>query len=472
MGHPHNVNDARCASKTRSPATATPAFAAGKQRKRSWTPRSRKGSVRGQGPSAGPWLGAGAAQVTGALFFLTVIVMPDLSFVATTDMSLVTLINSAKQRLVVVAPALRIAVANAVVGRWRALGPANVTVILDAAPDAIRVGVGDLAALELLEQTARELDVVIHRKAGLWIGVVLADNRTLVFSPTPALLAVAGLQQNGLSLDGSVFHFLPQNAGKAINPDASQKEVINQASIEKVKADLATNPPQPIAAEKVIRVFNAFFEFVELKLVGTALERKSAHIPSELLGLANSKNLRERMHASFRLIGEEDMETLSGRHLDEFKKAIVREHLIALKDYGNVVLRSCKPDFERQVKELEAKVNAFRKAAEDYLQRAIDRNRKLLMADLLPAVKQNPPRRWKRFGANLDDAAIGQLLDDELQRAFGTAKHRVGEMKVKCVFKGVTYELLSDPAFLEAAKAIPTFAKLYLEFDAVKLDTE
>jgi hypothetical protein len=43
-GHAHNVNDARSASKTRSSATATPGLAAWKQRKRSWTPRSRKGA--------------------------------------------------------------------------------------------------------------------------------------------------------------------------------------------------------------------------------------------------------------------------------------------------------------------------------------------------------------------------------------------------------------------------------------------
>jgi hypothetical protein len=63
--------------------------------------------------------------------------MPDLPLVATSDTSLASFIYGEKQRLVVVAPALRIAVANAIV-RWRALGPTNVSVILDSAPDAIR----------------------------------------------------------------------------------------------------------------------------------------------------------------------------------------------------------------------------------------------------------------------------------------------------------------------------------------------
>ena len=43
-------------------------------------------------------------------------------------------------------------------------------------------------------------------------------------------------------------------------------------------------------------------------------------------------------------------------------------------------------------------------------------------------------------------------------------------MKVKCIFKGVTYELLSDAHFLGVAtQAIPNFPRLHREFDAVEV---
>ena len=58
------------------------------------------------------------------------------------------------------------------------------------------------------------------------------------------------------------------------------------------------------------------------------------------------------MRASFRLVGDDDRLKLSGRHLDEFKRKIIEEYLHPLKDYGNVVLASVKPDFQRKVKEL------------------------------------------------------------------------------------------------------------------------
>jgi hypothetical protein len=88
---------------------------------------------------------------------------------------------------------------------------------------------------------------------------------------------------------------------------------------------------------------------------------------------------------------------------------------------------------------------------------------------MFPVVKANPPNRWKRYGPELDDDAVKRLLDAELRKAFGTAEHHVGEMKVKCVFKGVTYELLSDADFLRAASNLPSFPKLHREFDAVRL---
>jgi hypothetical protein len=40
-----------------------------------------------------------------------------------------------------------------------------------------------------------------------------------------------------------------------------------------------------------------------------------------------------------------------------------------------------------------------------------------------------------------------------LLRAFGTAEKLVGKMEVKALYKAVTYESLTDPKFIEVAKA-------------------
>ena len=46
-------------------------------------------------------------------------------------------------------------------------------------------------------------------------------------------------------------------------------------------------------------------------------------------------------------------------------------------------------------------------------------------------------------------------------------------MQVKIIFKGVTYESLSDPKFIEVAKEyFPTLNRLHDEFDVAKVVSE
>ena len=69
-------------------------------------------------------------------------------FAVASDQALVDLINSAKVRLVVIAPALTKLVADALSRRLDDLGQLSVTVILDADPEVYRLGFGDEEALD------------------------------------------------------------------------------------------------------------------------------------------------------------------------------------------------------------------------------------------------------------------------------------------------------------------------------------
>jgi len=63
------------------------------------------------------------------------------------------------------------------------------------------------------------------------------------------------------------------------------------------------------------------------------------------------------------------------------------------------------------------------------------------------------------------------MLRSELTEAFGLSDDVFQGMKVKALFKGVTYELLSDPEFIRiASEAIPILNTLHDKFDAAKAD--
>jgi hypothetical protein len=100
----------------------------------------------------------------------------------------------------------------------------------------------------------------------------------------------------------------------------------------------------------------------------------------------------------------------------------------------------------------------------------MDANRAILLAALTPSVSANPPERWTKFlGPRASKDAVRGQVDNELAAAFGSVDHLFDEMKVKLIFKGVTYESLNDPRFIEtASRAIPTLQSLHEEFDAAK----
>jgi hypothetical protein len=77
-------------------------------------------------------------------------------FAVASDEALVDLINSARVRLVVIAPALNKLVADALARRLDDLGQLSVTVILDADPEVYRLGFGDEQALDAIRAASGE----------------------------------------------------------------------------------------------------------------------------------------------------------------------------------------------------------------------------------------------------------------------------------------------------------------------------
>lgn len=229
-----------------------------------------------------------------------------------------------------------------------------------------------------------------------------------------------------------------------------------------------TNPPVKFDLARKVRVFNARFEFVEFELHGLFLARKRVRIPPDLLGLAKQPQAQKLLRSSFQLIDQNS--EISGERVTRLKQFITKKYLINLPGYGTVILRNHKGDFQVAVKALERYVHRFRRRLKKRLQDAIEANRKILMSALLPTVIDNPPARWNRFlGGGSRDQVIERLLDKELTDAFGCSEDLFADMKVKAVFKGVTYESLNDPEFMRiATEEIPTIDDLHEEFDAAK----
>jgi hypothetical protein len=309
------------------------------------------------------------------------------------DIELEAQIRCARRRLVVVAPGLSESVARAVVDQWRRLGPNAVQVVLDLDPEVCRLGLGDLAALQQLQEAAEQMGLRIHQQQGLRVGVIVTDETTTVYSPTPRLIEAGGQpgeKRNALRFDTSILDPAGCTTDSYLRSIdlRPEPEPITRADVQNTAQDLNANPPVKFDLARKVRVFNARFEFVEFELYGLSLSRKRVPIPSDLMGLAKDSKAQRLLRSSFQLIDENS--EVSGDRVTKLKQFIMKKYLINLPGYGTVILRSNKGKFQVAVKTLERYVRRFQGRLKKKLQKAIDKNREVLTSALLPSVAKTP----------------------------------------------------------------------------------
>src|SRR5688500_18332811 len=112
-------------------------------------------------------------------------------------------IRGASERVVFLAPGISTDTAVALISTWKHLGPEAVTVILDIDPEVVRLGYGTVEGLEILQEAAAALGQAVCHQPGVRICVVVADETSLIFTPTPLLIEAGSTQAerpNGISL--------------------------------------------------------------------------------------------------------------------------------------------------------------------------------------------------------------------------------------------------------------------------------
>lgn len=387
------------------------------------------------------------------------------------DVTLAELVGRAERRLIIVAPGLSLPLAEIVAERWRLLGTDAVSITLDVDPEVCRLGYGDIEAVELLSREAAALHTTLNTHAGVRIGVVIADDETLIYAPTP-LHIEAGPKVDGTKpvKPNAIRVGLPPadlERDLGAGPEGLKEQTIgldtaDRAQIQEVKADLDARPPQPFDVSRRLRVFTAHLGFVELRLLGCNVSRRMIQIPSDLVGLADEKT-RKLLESKFRLVDEADA-GVWGEEIVRIKEFIVRRFLVLLPSFGYVVRLHEKAKFELAVRTLQKMLNRARHRKCSSLQAAIDRRLGALEAALLPAVTKQPPERWN---TGLFDSDVAPFLRKELSDLAGTAEEMLEKARVEVRYKGVTYETLNAPEFIEAVqKAMPDMDVLHDECDA------
>ncbi|MEO7938508.1 MAG: hypothetical protein ABIR55_07785, partial [Burkholderiaceae bacterium] len=118
------------------------------------------------------------------------------------DEDVVRRIQDAKTRLVYVAPGVSVAIVEALQAHLTNALCAQFMIVLDGDEECCRLGYCDAPALEKLNTAAANAAIPIRRQAGLRLGLLMADDEVLIWTPTPLMFeSPRGVEEpNGLVL--------------------------------------------------------------------------------------------------------------------------------------------------------------------------------------------------------------------------------------------------------------------------------
>lgn len=183
-----------------------------------------------------------------------------ISIVSVTDTEILAMFQCAKTRLVVLSPGFSVPVAAGLRQKWLELGASAVRIVIDPDPEVCRLGFGDASALTVLYKTAEELGATLHQQQGLRVGVLITDETTIVYTPTPLLIEAGGRRGErlcGVRLDVPVFEaFCDQTPFDFTKLDLNPCPVTGD-DVKDTVGNLEQNPPLKFDIAQRLRAFNA-----------------------------------------------------------------------------------------------------------------------------------------------------------------------------------------------------------------------
>lgn len=396
---------------------------------------------------------------------------PEKTFIRVDDDVLIRTIGAAVRRLVFVAPGVRLKVAGALAYAMDMMTLESLHIVLDVDSEVSRLGYGDkdMAGLELLQTAAAKYGLTVNHHPGIRIGLLISDDTTLIYSPTPLLIEAGSLQAdkpNAIVLQAE----LPVRLASACalgqeGPDTLEigNDPINSAKVQEVKRDLEERPPKEYNIARVERVFNSMLHYVELRIEDYKLTSRSLLLNSKLFGVKNDEVVR-RLTNRYHLFAETDSLIV------EIPQRIKDRFIIEAGSFGLIILRKDVNDFEKEINVLKAKIEAYKSAVQDEVIKRTDAIVEELLTALKESLRANPPDHWqKRFTTNSPtDADIKRLFEEEVRAEVKRVKTDFNP-RIFYAYKDVTYQTFQDEKFrklMEERFGKDAIDRIFSEYDA------
>ena len=392
------------------------------------------------------------------------------------------IIRTAQRRAVYAAPGLTDTVAGALIEVRKRLDRNQVRIVVDGSANALRLGYGQVDSMTML----MDHDVDVRVEPGLRMSLLVVDDVAIVFMLPAMLVEDANMPRgpNALILPrdqvenilGTVAPNLSAGVASLPNSPAEHPQIgkspMTEIQVKAVEAELVNNPPQRFDLARTLNVFNAYVEFIELRLTGLQITRHTVKLPQDLILALRDEATSKRLRTSFNLL---DGKSKVGQDAEavEIRVRKLRDRFVRpIGDIGAITLRSKRNDVETLIVSIRADIDKFRESVVDRLTKEIASSRAKLVEGLTPAMKKKPPQDLlDQITGKVTTEHITLYLSKRLEEVFPTAEGLVGDMKLECVRKGVTYETLASVDFQKKVREAFPFEdwdKPFSEFTAAK----
>lgn len=395
------------------------------------------------------------------------------TFTVATDEAVISMIQSAKRRLIVIAPGLSGTVADALAARFDDLDDLDVRVIVDADAEVYRLGFGEREALEVIRVAASKNLLDLREQPGVRIGVIISDQDTMVFAPVSKNIEAGSdtvEKPNAIVLRGSASESLARAAGAERADEGSAGEIGNAAldpkKVEAMQADLERNPPAKFDIARRLNIFTSRVVYVEFEIKNFALGRKGVPLPDDFK-TATTKALQSQISSRLRapmakigavevIVGEGDSATteeIDDEWLRKERKKIEDLYTFQVDNFGRVILREDRQKFDEAVK-------AFTTVVESYhskVRKALDAHRekfcKDFVAEFLPRWEAAPPAYITRWRKRDDEHSLRKELENRADEVF-TEMLKFDTPSVRLVEKNISPRNVEDPRFIDRLKTV------------------
>lgn len=389
------------------------------------------------------------------------------TFTVATDEKLVELIESARRRLVVVAPALAASVAEAIIRRCRD-DALEMTVVLDADPEVYRLGYGDSSALSPLRIAMTESGLALALQPGVRIGMVISDGKMLIYSPVPRLIEAGSEvaeKPNAIMVSGGAVERVVGAARGETDGAEIGRLGLSPGDIEKMEKSLSEEPPQAFNIARAVRVFSSKAEFVELEIENLRLTTRKVTLPPELVSIRNeglkprisgTLNAPEEVSGPFKIMveledGSQREVNADSRWINEQRAKLERDFTFMVPKHGRVILIRDKPAFESAVARFKRNIEQYRAAVSDAFAKSRGKLKASLVEEFMPAWREQPPTCVTRFYPHPTDAEIRSCLSDLIEGLLDQAGS-FEPLQCRTVYKGITWESANDDGFARSLR--------------------